>query len=75
LRDADDTANLCGPAAVGIGSFLLTMYTISFAGNFQMFLLLFAVIGATRYRLLKSGVLEQPGRAVAVSVSSLAARA
>jgi uncharacterized membrane protein len=75
LRDIDESANLAGPAAVGIGSFLMTMYTISFYGNFQMLLMLAAVVAAARYRLQQRGLLEQPGRLRPVSTLGVPARA
>jgi hypothetical protein len=55
LRNLDKSADLCGPAAVSIGSFLMTMYTISYVGSFPFLLVLVGAISATRYRLLRDG--------------------
>jgi hypothetical protein len=51
LRGGDEAADLCGPAAVSLGGFALTMYTISYFGNFALMLMLVAGILGTRYRL------------------------
>jgi O-antigen ligase len=64
LRNIDESADLCGPAAVAIGSVMLTTYVISFVGNFILLLVMVAAIAATRSRLLKAGLLEpSPPRA------------
>jgi len=60
LRNFDESANLCGPAAVAIGSCMMTMYVISYFGNFMLLLLMVGVIAATRSRLLKAGLLGKP---------------
>ncbi len=60
LKNVDESADLCGPAAVAVGSFLMTMYTISFAGNFLFMLVIVASIAATRFRLMQEGVLKVP---------------
>jgi hypothetical protein len=58
LRRVDASSDLCGPAAVAVGSFLMTMYTISFVGSFPFLLVLVGAIAATRYRLLRDGQLK-----------------
>jgi O-antigen ligase len=58
LRNVDESADLCGPAAVAIGSCVMTAYVVSFVGNFVLLLVMVAAIAATRSRLLKAGLLE-----------------
>lgn len=62
LRGRDEAAELCGPAAVALGGFALTMYTISYFGNFAMMLILVAGILGTRYRLGLADAAEQVSR-------------
>jgi hypothetical protein len=38
----------------------MTMYTISFAGNFTYLMIMIGLIVATRYRLALAGVLAKP---------------
>lgn len=57
LQRADRTADLCGPAAVAVGSFAMTMYTISYYGNIPFLMVFIAMIAATRYRLELAGTL------------------
>ncbi len=57
LQRADRSADLCGPAAVAIGSVMMTMITISFVGNLPLLMILVAMITATRYRLAQAGKL------------------
>jgi O-antigen ligase len=59
LRNVDDSADLCGPAAVAIGACMMTMYVISYFGNFVFLLVMVGAIAATRSRLLKAGLLQQ----------------
>jgi hypothetical protein len=60
LRGGDESADLCGPAAVSLFGFGLTMYTISYFGNFAMMLMMVAGILATRYRLGLADAKLQP---------------
>jgi hypothetical protein len=60
LQKVDRSADLCGPAAVGIGSMMMTMYTISFVGNIPILLILIALVMATRHRLAVAGKLASP---------------
>lgn len=57
LQRADRSADLCGPAAVGIGSVMMSMYTISFVGNIPVLMILVALITSTRHRLAVAGKL------------------
>jgi hypothetical protein len=57
LQRADRTADLCGPAAVAVGAFAMTMYTISYYGNIPFLMIFIAIIAATRYRLELEGAL------------------
>jgi O-antigen ligase len=59
LRNVDESADLCGPAAVAIGACMMTMYVVSFFGNFMLLLVMVGAIAATRSRLLKAGLLPQ----------------
>jgi hypothetical protein len=60
LQKVDRSANLAGPAAIAIGSFMMSMYTISFFGSFPMLMVLIALICATRHRLATAGLLAKP---------------
>lgn len=51
VRAEDESADLCGPAAVALTGFGLTMYTISYFGNFAVMLVLIAGIMGTKFRL------------------------
>lgn len=70
LRSYDESANLCGPAAVSIGACLMTMYVISFIGNFAMLLIMVGAIAATKARLQKAGLVDKP-RAMANPLPAL----
>jgi hypothetical protein len=68
LQRIDESTDLSGPAAVSVGSFLMTMYTISYVGSFPFFLLMIAAIFAARYRAIRDGRLQASlfgGRAAA----------
>jgi hypothetical protein len=60
LQRADRSADLCGPAAVAIGSIMMTMITISYVGNLPLLMILVAMITATRHRLAQAGKLASP---------------
>jgi hypothetical protein len=60
LQRADRSADLCGPAAVAIGAFMMTMYTISYYGNIPYLMVFIALISATRHRLAIAGTLLEP---------------
>jgi hypothetical protein len=60
LQRADRSADLCGPAAVAIGSFAMTMYTISYYGNMPFLMVMIAMVVTTRYRLAVAGKLARP---------------
>lgn len=60
LQRTDRSADLCGPAAVAIGSVMMTMITISFVGNLPLLMILVGFVTATRYRLAQAGKLERP---------------
>ncbi len=60
LQKADRSADLAGPAAVAIGSFMMSMYTISSFGSFPLMMILVALICATRHRLASAGLLAAP---------------
>jgi hypothetical protein len=51
LRSTDEASELCGPAAVALVGFALTMYTISYYGNIPLMMIIVAGILGTRYRL------------------------
>jgi site-specific recombinase len=57
LQRVDDSADLAGPTAVGIGSFMMSMYTISFVGNIPLLMTFLAIVCATRHRLVREGKL------------------
>lgn len=59
LRQHDEVSDLGGPAAVSMFGFMLTLYTISFQGNFQLALVIAAIIVTATYRLQKEAP-EQP---------------
>ncbi len=60
VRADDESAELCGPAAVALTGFGLTMYTISYFGNFAVMLVLIAGIMGTKYRLSKLTTADTP---------------
>jgi hypothetical protein len=60
LQKVDRSADLAGPAAIGVGSFMMSMYTISFFGNIPLLMILIALICATRHRLETAGLLAKP---------------
>lgn len=57
LQRIDDSADLAGPTAVGIGSFMMSMYTISFVGNIPLLMTFIAIVCATQHRLAHAGKL------------------
>lgn len=62
LQRADEEADLAGPAAVAIGSFAMSMYTISFVGNIPVLMVLIGLVCATRNRLAVAGKLAPPSQ-------------
>lgn len=51
LRHDDDASQLCGVFGMSIIMFILTMYSLSYEGNFILPMLMAAGIAANRYRL------------------------
>ncbi|WP_199555328.1 O-antigen ligase family protein [Sandaracinobacteroides hominis] len=72
LRHDDESSQLCSVFAQSIILFLLTMYSLSFEGNFYFPMILAAGIAANRYRLAQlekqaapAGAMDLKGRALA----------
>jgi hypothetical protein len=55
LQRHDRSADLCGPAAIAIGAFMMSMYTISYYANIPLVMVFVALVCATRYRLATIG--------------------
>lgn len=57
LQRVDRSADLCGPAAIAVGAFMMMMYSVSYYGNIPFLMIFVGIISATRYRLEIAGLL------------------
>ena len=67
LTATDQTTKLMGPAAVAVGGFILTTYTISFAGNLPLLMIIVGGIYAFRQHQLRTAAQAAPVKPVRLS--------